>query len=181
MENHKIICTGNPSKNYTIANSIKNFFPDTTFIHHSNGFDLTSNLGLELFQQQLSNHSVLLNCSYIAPGIQEKLLNIAREVWNQGHVFNIGSFVEFKSNNIDDQAYLESKKNLRDQSLKLCNDKFKITHITVDGYKCNNDVNSNKMSVDSIAKTIQWILNEKDFFIPFIGVMGNNTLQNYQQ
>lgn len=176
MKNYKIICTGNPNRAYTIANSVKKFFPNTTFIHRSNGFDLTTDTGLELFSQQLVNYNVFLNCSYIAPGVQENLLNIVDKIWDQGRVFNIGSFVEFKTVHLDDQDYIDSKKKFKDRSLLLYSDKFKTTYITVDGYKIEGEIDSNKMPVDSIPRTIKWILEETEFSVPFIGVLGNHTL-----
>ena len=52
MADIKILCTGNPNKDYTLASCIRTAFPNTTFIYKSNGFDLTTAHGLELFRKE---------------------------------------------------------------------------------------------------------------------------------
>jgi hypothetical protein len=175
MDDIKILCTGNPNKDYTLASCVRAAFPNTTFIYKSNGFDLTTAHGLELFRKEISNHNVFFNCSYVAPEVQTTLVTIAHEVWQVGRIFNIGSLVEYRECDIEDQLYADSKKSLRNQAIKLCSDNFKITHMTIDGYKFQNDPTSIKMPMNSIIKTIQWILFNKEFSIPFIIIMGNNT------
>ena len=175
MADIKILCTGNPNKDYTLASCIRAAFPNTTFIYKSNGFDLTTEHGLELFKKEISNHNVFFNCSYISPGVQTTLVTIAHEMWESGRVFNIGSIIEYRDYSIEEKVYVDSKKKLRDQVMNLSKDNFKITHITTDGYKFQNDTTSLKMPMNSIIKTIQWILSEKDFYVPFIVVVGNNT------
>lgn len=165
----KIICTGNPDKDFTIAHSIKKYFPDTTFVHRSNGFDLTTNDGKLLFEQLLKEHNVFINSSYIDHGIQEQLLCIARNTWNAGHVFNIGSTIEYQTFKTNDTLYLESKLNLRNKSIELCRLDFKTTHIIISGFKNN----------DPIAKTIQWILYTTDADIPIIGVNDNQLSKEF--
>ena len=175
MDDMKILCTGNPDKDYTLASCVRATFPNTTFIYKSNGFDLTTDHGLNLFRKEILTHNVFFNCSYVAPGVQTSLVTIAHEVWQKGRIFNMGSLVEYKDCNIEDQEYADSKKKLRNQAITLCSDNFKITHMTIDGYKFQNDLTSLKMPVDSIVKTIEWILFKKEFCVPFIVIMSNNT------
>ena len=44
METRKVICTGNPNREGTIASGVKEIWPDATFIHLSKGYDFL-NLG----------------------------------------------------------------------------------------------------------------------------------------
>ena len=41
MSNRMVLCTGNPDRQGSIASGIREVFPNTTFIHRSNGYDLT--------------------------------------------------------------------------------------------------------------------------------------------
>lgn len=164
-----IVCTGNPDKESTIAHSIKKFFPSTVFLHKSNGYDLQTVNGLILFEAEIKKHDVFINSSYIGPGVQEKLLDATRNVWTSGHVFNIGSTVEYQSFNVEDDTYLESKLSLRNRSIELCRPDFKTTHVIVSGFKNN----------DPIAKTIRWILSVKDADIPIIGVNDNQLSEEF--
>ena len=165
----KIICTGNPDNESTIAHSVKKYFPDTTFVHKSKGIDLTTESGLCLFEKMIEGYDVFINSSYISPGIQEQLLVIARNVWSNGHVFNIGSTIEYQTFETDDKLYLESKLSLRNKSMELCRLDFKTTHMIVSGFNNN----------DPIVKTIRWILSVKDADFPIIGVNDNQLSEEF--
>lgn len=164
----KIICTGNPDAS-TIASSVRKYFPDATFVHKSKGFDLTTESGLLLFEKIVKDYDVFINSSYIGPGIQEQLLVSTRKVWNKGHVFNIGSTIEYQTFETDDKLYLESKLSLKNKSMELCRPDFKTTHIIVSGFKNN----------DPIVKTIRWIMTVKDADIPIIGVNDNQLSEEF--
>ena len=63
MSSRKIICTGDPNNPEHIAYGIKKVWPDTTFMHKSNGYDLDTEL--EKIKEQLSKHNTFINASYI--------------------------------------------------------------------------------------------------------------------
>lgn len=171
--NHRIICTGNPSQSYTLAHSVRKHFPDTKFIHKSNGYDFQSEHGLNLFRDEISNYNVFLNCSYIDVGIQEALLNITKSNWDKGHVFNIGSITEY----IDiskqvDMYYTSSKINLKKTSLFLGTYDFKTTYMFLGGFKDVDLESDNRMDPERIIEIIKLILNTDEFIVPIIGVVG---------
>ena len=165
----KILCTGNPDDEKNIAHSIRKVFPDATFISKSKGIDLTTVNGLLLFEHKVKNYNVFINSSYIGPGIQEKLLTITRNAWTTGHVFNIGSTVEYQTFNTNDTEYLESKLSLRNKSMELCRLDFKTTHMIVSGFKNN----------DPIANTIKWILSTDNADFPIIGINDNQLSEEF--
>lgn len=165
----KIICTGNPNSPTNIANSVKKYFPNTTFVHKSNGYDFSTDQGVQQFKDLVQDYDVFINSSYIGPGIQEQLLIAAREVWSKGHVFNIGSTVEYQTFKVDDQTYLESKLSLRNKSMELCRLDFKTTHMIVSGFKDN----------DPIAKTIDWLLSVDNADFPIIGINDNQLSEEF--
>ena len=76
MNNYKILCTGNPNKP-GIAKSVFERFPDTTFLHLSNGYDLTSLDGQDKFKSIIKNYNVFINVSQLKDNSQEKLLKIS--------------------------------------------------------------------------------------------------------
>ena len=171
--NHRIICTGNPSQSYTLAHSVKKHFSDTKFIHKSNGYDLQSEHGLNLFRDEISNYNVFLNCSYIDVGIQEALLNITKNNWDKGHVFNIGSITEYIdiSKQID-MCYTNSKINLKRTSLSLGSYDFKTTYMILSGFKDVNSESDTRMDPERIIEIIKLFLNTDEFIVPVIGIVG---------
>lgn len=167
FENRKIICTGNPEKN-TIASGIQKRWPDTTFVHLSNGWDLynmsedTQNKLADLFAE----HTTFINASYIAPGIQKKLLEICNASTKYYEVFNIGSTHEFDQ--LGPEAYTQSKQELQKTSLNLNTFRFQTTHIMLGGINKQREADLDSfLSVDEIAETIHWI-TEQRFKIPLI-------------
>jgi hypothetical protein len=173
---HRIICTGNPDKSYTLAHTVRRYFPDTKFIHKSNGYDFLTEHGLNLFQDEITNYNVFLNCSYIDIGIQESLLNITKNNWKCGHVFNIGSIAEYgDASNYADPAYINSKISLKKTSLTFGYYDFKTTYMILGGFR-NVELDSDpRMEPHRIVEIIKWILNTDEFIVPIIGVVGPTT------
>lgn len=155
MSNRMVLCTGNPDRKGSIASGIRQVFPDTTFIHRSNGYDLTK----VSIKDIMSKHNCFINASYIGPGIQCNLLDDYFETVKIGEVFNIGSTHEYDglSTNTD---YETSKQTLRDRSLLLNNYRINSTHIVL-GEK-------DKITPNRIAHLIKWI-TEQEMKFPIIG------------
>ena len=164
----KVVCTGNPN-NLGIASSIAKVFPDVKFMSRATGYDLTTEEGLSKFRTDIVEYDVFINSSQISPGTQEVLLNITREVWIKGHVFNIGSIAEYKRWEWFDPPYTDEKRKLRETSIDLYDENFKTTHIVVGGFKDSSTRTQFKMDPINIANTIKWVL-ECDHDVPIIGV-----------
>ena len=174
---NKILCTGNPLKS-NLAAAILNTFPDTFFISRSNGYDLTTTDGVNKFKNTIKDYTVFINCSYVAPGVQQTLLKITNNVWESGHVINIGSTAEynfFPKHN--DQSYVAEKNNLKQLSLDLSSKLFKTTHISMGGI--NDAIVSYKLDPTNVANTIRWIVGLKDFYVPIIGLENDFWHKNY--
>jgi len=180
---HRILCTGNPDSSRNLAYTVKKHFPDAKFIHKSNGYDLLTEHGLKLFQDEITNYDVFLNCSYIDINVQESLLKITFSKWfgRTGHVFNIGSVVEFMAQFHDplvltkinaDIPYMNSKLNLKKASAILGSTDFKSTYIILGGFKDVADTTDPRLDPTRILETIKWILNSKEFTVPIIGIVG---------
>lgn len=165
----KILCTGNPNDN-TLAKGIKEVFPEAEFIHLSAGYDLTTDEGLEKFRAKIRDYNVFINASRIGFGVQCTLLKIAREEWDTGHVFNIGSVLENDFFEWFSPEDAKDKKALRQLSLDLSSEHFKTTHIVTGGFTDRSPQAHWKMSPLNIARAIKWILESKDFYVPIIGV-----------
>ena len=76
MKNRKVLCTGNPNKKGTIASGVKEIWPDTTFIHLSNGFDLKDISSAEdKLKKLFKTHNTFINASYLG-GMQIKVLEV---------------------------------------------------------------------------------------------------------
>ena len=56
-----ILISGNPS--YGLAASLKNYYPDATFISRTNGYDLTSREGIVKLEELITQFDVFINCS----------------------------------------------------------------------------------------------------------------------
>lgn len=167
FKNRKIICTGNPNKN-TIAKGIKQIWPDSTFIHLSNGWDLanlsedTQHRLADLFTQ----HTTFINASYIAPGTQKQLLELCNTSTKYYEVFNIGSTHEFDQ--LGSEVYTQSKQDLQKTSLELNTFRFQTTHIMLGGIdKQRENDKDTFLSVVEIAETIQWIIKQR-FKVPLM-------------
>jgi hypothetical protein len=104
---------------------------------------------------------VFINHSQLEGDTQQKLLRIARDTWQQGHVINVGSVIEFKKWEFIDLAAAEEKRQLRELSLELSTEFFKTTHLIVGGLQsCNED--PLRIHTDQVAETIKWILENKN-------------------
>ena len=165
---HKIICTGNPNDR-GVAMAMKKLFPETTFISRRTGYDLSTIAGMEKFKEALVNHNVLINNAEVLPGIQQQVLEIARGVWNTGHIFNMGSICEFERwQHIDPQCNLEKLK-LRQTGLEMISTDLKVTHVISGGCQSLDSHSDNKMDPIYVAKVIKFAL-EFEKHIPVISV-----------
>ena len=170
MKTYKILCTGNPLDR-GIAMATQKVFPDAEFISRTSGFDLTfPNPGDEQkFRDKLKGYNVFINNAHIGRGVQERLLRIISEEWTEGHVFGIGSLDEHNKWAGDDMEYTAEKRQLRETSLALGDEKFKTTHVVVGGFQALTTGSSRTMDPVHIAKTIKWII-EAPFEVPIIGI-----------
>jgi hypothetical protein len=167
----KIICTGNP-KDRGIAQSLQQLYPDTEFLSRTSGYDFHefSMITESRLRSRLTNFNVLINYSWVTYGVQERILNIAREEWTHGHVINIGSSNEdCEIRTRAEPKYTADKINLRKASLKLNNENFKTTHIVVGGFQATSPGSDHGMDPMHYAKLIKWIL-EAPYEIPIIGI-----------
>lgn len=173
----KILCTGNPSAG--IAQSLKLLYPTTTFISRSNGYDLTTQHGLDKFKSLLPNYEVFINHSQLAGNSQSQLLTMVSETWTHGHVINIGSVLEFKRWEFIEPSTAEEKRKLRNLSLELSSEHFKTTHLIVGGLHSHN-TDPLRMHTDRVAETIKWILENKNH-IPLLYVdhVSDELIQQY--
>jgi hypothetical protein len=157
----KVICTGNPNKQGTIASAIKTLFPDTVFLHLSNGWDLTDRNLDDKLMDVFAKHNTFINASYIAPDVQNRLLELCKNSVKFCDVFNIGSTHEYDG--LGTEEYKQSKLLLRENSLILNTFRFKTHHIIV-GKLSHRDI-----SVEQIADLIYWIMQQK-FEVPIIAI-----------
>ncbi len=155
MSQRMVLCTGNPDKIDSIASGVREVFPNTTFIHRSNGYDLTKVSVKDI----MSKHNCFINAAYIEHGIQLRLLNDYFESVKMGEVFNIGSTHEY-DNLSNDHKYVANKIELRNRSLELNNYRVNSTHIVL-GEK-------NRITPIRIAEFIKWITQQEMKF-PIIG------------
>ena len=168
MTNFQILCTGNPAHR-GIAQAVSRLFPTAKFISRSNGYDLSTETGLDKLKIIIKDYNVLINNAYVDSGVQETILKLAHESWKTGHVFNIGSISEHSKYSWADPEYAIEKQKLRELSLELGDEKFKTTHMVVGGFQAASTGSDNTMDPLHIAKTIQWVLNA-EFQVPVIGV-----------
>lgn len=172
-----ILCSGNPT-HQTVASAISRTFPDADFASRSTGYDLRFwNTSSELyFRNQIVNYNVFINSSFVANGVQLKLLEITHQEWMRadikGHVVNIGSTAE----NSDDQQYanyINSKRLLRKHSLKLNEESgisgVRTTHIIVGGINDGKPENANWLDLEHIASAIGWVLDQP-YDIPLLQI-----------
>ena len=160
MSKRYVLCTGNPDKN-TIASGIRQVFPNTTFIHKSNGYNLEDMSEQDILQVKecMKKHNCFINASYISPNTQLTLLNLYFESVKMGEVFNVGSTHEY--DNLGGEEYKKSKLTLRNRSLELNNYRINTTHVIVGTI--------NLITPVCIANIILWI-TQQDIKIPIIGI-----------
>jgi hypothetical protein len=166
-----ILCTGNPN-DIGIAQEIKNLFPNAVFVSRTSGFNLDTEKGKSDLKKILPEFNVLINNAHVSPGFQRELLMLAKEVWESGHVFNIGSLDEYEFySHVNLRSHSENNE-LKNLGLSFNSDKFKVTHITVGIFKSSRKPISLELDVMDpkyVAEAIKWIL---DFGvdIPVIGI-----------
>ena len=109
----KIVCSGNPDGHpddhtwqHTVAHGVREYLPDTKFVHSSNGHDLRlwDDQRRNSFVELIKNSTVFINASKIYQLGQLQLLNLAYETAIQNNikhytVINIGSTAEFDPKN----------------------------------------------------------------------------------
>lgn len=162
MTPRKILCTGNPDRPNTIACAVKATWPDASFVSLSQGYDFMSD-NLDSLKDQLRVHNTFINSSYVGPGVQLRLLNLAKQVWKHGHVVNIGSTHEFD----EDSVYAQSKRELRDRGLALHDYRFRTTHMILGGLRDNH--HADWLDLKHVANTLKWMF-EQPFDTPMICV-----------
>lgn len=171
MKPIKVLCTGN-SNDIGIAREIKNLFPDSVFASRSSGFDLSTDVGLSKLKDILPQFNVLINNAYVSFGVQKEILKLTREVWDAGHVFNIGSLDEYDLySHVNPRSHIENTE-LKNLGLSLNSDKFKVTHITVGIFKSSHKAKTLELDVmdpKHVASTVKWIL-DIGVDIPVIGI-----------
>jgi uncharacterized protein (DUF1697 family) len=176
----KILCTGNP-EHIGIAMEIKKLFPDSTFVSRTNGYDLSTDEGLAKLRTVIKEHNVVVNNAYVSEGTQARILTIAKEEWTTGHAFNIGSIDEYsKWLPANPRKYKESNE-LKELGLSYTDENFKVTHLTVGGFKSSAKPLGLKTTMDPvhIATAIKWIM-EAPFQVPVIGVeQMTDTIRNW--
>ena len=165
MSSRKIICTGDPNNPEHIAYGIKKVWPDTTFMHKSNGYDLDTEL--EKIIEQLSKHNTFINASYINSEAQVKLLEMCAEAMPIGDVYNIGSSHEY--DNLGPEEYKNAKLKLRDKSLSLNSFRFQTCHIIVGGIDRGREDTKGWIEPIEIAELIKWTTTLR-YKIPVIGI-----------
>lgn len=166
----KVICTGNPNRPFTIASEVKKFFPNATFIHRQNGFDLANvdDDTVNNLSNIFKSHNTFINASYIGPFVQSRLLNVCFESTKICDVFNIGSTHEYDM--LGTPIYKDSKLDLREKSLKLNSYRFKTCHIIVGSIK-KSEEKEKEHYIDSkeICNIIQFVMNQR-FNVPIISL-----------
>lgn len=167
MSIRKVICTGNPQNKNCIAYGIKQIFPNATFIHRSNGFDLPTQ-NLQEFINEVKKHNTFINASYIGPQVQSKLLQVASDEMKLGQIFNIGSTHEYDG--LGKSEYTQSKTHLKDFSLKINNFRIQTTHIILGGLDTGEKNTASWIKPIEIAQLIQWIIDHETYCIPLIGI-----------
>ena len=164
-----VVCTGNPTDRFSIAHAVKMVLPDTVFLHRTAGYDLTLQTpgSEDAIREILSHHTVLINSSHIGLGVQTKLLEMAREMWQSGRVINIGSTSELSPDTSHKPDYAHDKLRLRERSLELHSRDFLTTHITRGGLNNGNPDRSDWIKTTSLAKLVKYII-ESDLHMPHI-------------
>lgn len=167
----KIICSGNPDGHpddhdwqHTVAHGVREYFPETKFVHRSNGYDLRlwDDQRRKSFVNLIKGSTVFINASKIYQLGQLQLLNLAYETAIQNNikhytVINIGSTAEFDPKKFE--MYNIEKNALKERSRQLAEKGFRSSHITI----------GNLNNVFGIAKTIRLVL-ESDPFISLVKI-----------
>ena len=167
MSERKVICTGNPDREFTIASAVKRHWPNATFLSRSSGYDLT-NPDIDQLSAVFKKHNTFINASYIADGVQSRLLEICNQSSKFYDVFNIGSTHEYDA--LGTENYKKSKIDLRDKSLSMHTYRFQTCHMVIGGIKRSQDPEYQRfLEVDEICKVIQWVMDQR-FWVPIISM-----------
>ena len=169
----KILCTGNPdsTSKQTIANGVRQVFPEADFAHPGTGYDLqfTTPESINFFKNQIIKYDVFLNCSYIKQCDQlmfayHSFLHCKKP----NYVINIGSSIEYEGVHTKHWQYRLDKLTLRDTSMEICSPEFSSTSLTC--YGINDGIKHPAgLNVLHIAQTMKWIL-EQEFVVPIISM-----------
>jgi hypothetical protein len=159
----KIFCTGNPERK-TIAHALGADLNASLSL----GWDFTDSDTIVRFKESIQHYNVFVNSAYIAPGVQETLMNECCAEWTKintrGHIISIGTTLE---NTDDDSKYTQSKRRLKSRSLQLSNETgisgVKTTYLLLGG------LGSDACNPGDIAQLIPWIV-QQSFRIPLIQV-----------
>jgi len=159
----KIFCTGNPLRK-TIAHALGADLNASL----SSGWNFTKPETIIQFKKSIQQYQVFVNSAYIAPGIQQTLMNECYAEWTRtnirGHIITIGTTLE---NTNDSSQYAQSKRNLKNRSLQLSDDTgisgVKTTYIVLGG------LGPDGCDAKDVSQVIQWIVNQP-FRIPVIQV-----------
>ena len=168
MSNQKVLCTGNPDNPSLLAHGFRKIFPDATFIHKTNGWNLTdqSTDNTQRLREIFLKHNTFINASYIGPSVQSYLLEVCAENVKYCDVFNIGSTNEYDG--LGSAEYVESKLALRTRSLQLNSYRFKTHHIMLGGIDRQQSPDTvDWLTIDEICNIVPWILCQK-FEVPLI-------------
>lgn len=167
----KIICSGNPDSHpddhnwqHTVSHGVREYLPDTKFVHLSNGHDLRlwDNERRNNFVDLIKQSTTFINASKICQLGQLQLLNLAYETAMNNDIkdytiINIGSTAEFDPNKFE--MYSIEKNALKERSRQLASKGFRSSHITI----------GNLDDVAGIGKTIKLVL-ESDPFISLVKI-----------
>jgi len=168
-----ILCTGNP-EHITVASAVRRRFLDAKFASRATGFDLRfwTPGSEDFFRKEITNYNVFINSSFICGGGQLALLETTWDEWTKnnirGHIINIGSSAEWMGvTGIPSDSiygtYSIQKRALRDRSLQLNNKKgIKTSHIIAGGLNDGKPEHATWLSLDSLANTINWIINHEE-------------------
>jgi hypothetical protein len=163
-----ILCTGNPN-HITVASAVKQCFLTANFASRATGYDFELPESYELFKKNIADYNVFINSSYVKPGVQLRLMDIAVAEWMEadikGHIISIGTTAEW-TNDTQYSEYIQTKQQLHRRSLELNNEtgitNVKTTYIIVGGVNDGKPENENYLKVSRIAHTIEWVLSNPD-------------------
>jgi hypothetical protein len=159
----KIFCTGNPERK-TIAHALGADLNASL----SSGWDFTASGTIVRFKESIQHYNVFVNSAYIAPGVQEILMNECCAEWTRintrGHIISIGTTLE---NTNDNSEYAQSKRCLKSRSLQLSDETgisgVKTTYLLLGG------LGTDACNPSDIAQIIKWVVRQP-FRMPLIHV-----------
>lgn len=164
-----MIITGNREKNF-LAGALAKIYPDATYCSKSNGFDLTTTEGQEVFALMSLEHDIIINCVALWKFNQTTLLDIIYkkcvEHNHKPHIINVGSTID-RVKNGKAWIYGAEKKALRDFSNTLgiggvWDNKPKITYISFGTMSNNSHKHPDRktLDIDLAAQYIKWVIDQ---------------------